>query len=253
MKITRKIIEIDEELCDGCGQCVPSCAEGALEVIDGKVKVIADKLCDGLGACLGECPQGALKVVEREADEFDEAAVHEHLENQAKKASPFTAGETLPCGCPSAQIQTFTSAGPCAGAEGIGESAGNPSTLTHWPIKIRLIPPTAPYLKGADLLILADCSAAAYRGLHQDLMQGRVVMMGCPKFDDAELYVERLAQIFQTAGVNSITCVRMEVPCCSGLTVIAKEALKKAGREIPAQEVVISTRGKILETLSLAA
>jgi len=253
MKIKRKIIEIDEELCDGCGQCVPSCAEGALEVIDGKAKVISDNLCDGLGACLGDCPQGALKIIEREAEDFDEEAVTEHLARQEQKPAPAQPSETLPCGCPSAQIQTFSAVPAAAAAGSVRETSGTPSALSHWPIKIRLIPPTAPYLKGADVLILADCAATAYRSLHQDLLEGRVVMMGCPKFDDAELYVERLAQVFQTAGIKSITCLRMEVPCCSGLTTIIKKALKASGQAIPAEELVISARGKILETIALAA
>lgn len=250
MKIMRKIIEIDEELCDGCGQCVPSCAEGALKIIDGKAKVIADNLCDGLGACLGDCPQGALKIIEREAEDFDEEAVTEHLSEQEHESNTIEKAETLPCGCPSAQMQTFTT--PPA-ATPASEAAREPSALSHWPIKIRLVPPTAPYLKGADLLILADCAATAYRNLHQDLLGGRVVMMGCPKFDDAELYVERLSQVFQTAGVRSITCVRMEVPCCSGLTMIVKKALQEAKQNIPAEELVVSPRGKILDTISLAA
>ncbi|MGB5985850.1 MAG: 4Fe-4S binding protein [Desulfobacterales bacterium] len=254
MKIIRKIIEIDEELCDGCGQCVPNCAEGALKVVDGKVKVIADNLCDGLGACLGECPQGALKIIEREAEDFDETAVAEHLTRQGSVSTTEKEAETLPRGCPSAQIQTF-SAPPAAALTQppSGDSAGEPSALTHWPIKIRLVPPTAPYLKGADLLILADCAATAYRNLHQDLLAGKVVMMGCPKFDDAALYVERLTQVFQTAGIKRVTCVRMEVPCCSGLTTIIQKALKAANQAIPVEELVISPRGNVVETISLAA
>ena len=254
MKVMRKIIEIDEELCDGCGQCVPSCAEGALKVVDGKVKVIADNLCDGLGACLGECPQGALKIIEREAEDFDESAVAEHLAKEEPALGAEKGSKSLPCGCPSAQIQTFTA--PVAAASTpapSGDAPNEPSALTHWPIKIRLIPPTAPYLKGADLLILADCSATAYRNLHQDLLAGKVVMMGCPKFDDADLYVERLAQVFGSAGIRRITCVRMEVPCCSGLTTIIKKALKAANQPIPAEELVIGPRGNIVETISLAA
>jgi NAD-dependent dihydropyrimidine dehydrogenase PreA subunit len=246
----RKIIEIDEELCDGCGQCVPSCAEGALQVIDGKAKVISDNLCDGLGACLGECPQGALKIIQREAEDFDEEAVTEHLSRPQGELQPAEAKEILPCGCPSAQLKTFTA--PAAGHTPGPAGDSPPSALSHWPIKIRLIPPTAPYLKGADILILADCSAASYPNLHQDLMAGRVVMMGCPKFDDAQLYIERLSQVFQTAGIKSITCVRMEVPCSSGLTTIVNKALENANQNIPAKELIISPRGMILETNSLA-
>ncbi len=182
-KVMRKIIEIDEERCDGCGQCVPACAEGAIQVIDGKAKLVADKYCDGLGACLGDCPMDALHVIEREAEDFDEEAVEEYLKTVAQPEA--AAEQTMACGCPSTQIQSFKgdkacpNAGPAVGA-GQGESA-----LTHWPIQIKLIPPTAPFLKGADLLILADCVGGAYAGLHRDLMVGRVVMMGCPKLDDA--------------------------------------------------------------------
>jgi ferredoxin len=246
MKTLRKIIEIDDELCDGCGECIPSCAEGALEIVDGKARIIADKLCDGLGACLGECPTGALKVIERESDEFDEEAVEEHLEKQKKAAHQ--AQQNMPCGCPSTQIQTFvpieshpeTQIPKVIGAE--GESA-----LSHWPVKIRLIPPKAPFLKGADLLVLADCVPATFPTMNRDFIKGRVVMMGCPKFDDAQDYIEKFAEIFKIAGIKSITNVFMEVPCCSGLPMIVKKGLEASGRNIPVNDVVISTRGKILE------
>jgi len=244
MKTLRKIIEIDEELCDGCGQCVPSCAEGALEIVDGKARIIADKLCDGLGACLGECPTGALRVIEREADEFDEEAVEEHLtEKETAKEK-----QHMPCGCPSTQIQTFVpiESHPEAQIPAITATKGE-SALSHWPVQIRLIPPKAPFLKGADLLVLADCVAVAYANLQQDLMSGKVVMMGCPKFDGAEEYIEKFAEIFKTAGIKSITTVYMEVPCCSGLPMIVKKGLEASGRTIPMIDVVISTRGKLLE------
>ncbi len=242
MKVSRKIIEINEELCDGCGQCVPSCAEGALEIVDGKAKVIADKLCDGLGACLGECPTGALRVIEREADEFDEEAVETFL---AKKETA-EEQQKVGCGCPSTQIQTFvpieshpeTQIPPQAGAE---------SALSHWPVQIRLIPSKAPFLKGADLLVLADCVSVAYANLHKDFMTGKVVMMGCPKFDDAQSYIDKFTDVFKTAGINSITTVYMEVPCCSGLPMIVRKGLEASGKTIPMTDVVISTRGKVLE------
>jgi len=244
MKINRKIIEIDEELCDGCGQCVPSCAEGALQIIDGKARVVADKYCDGLGACLGECPTGALKVIEREAEAFDEEAVEVYLKevegkNPAPQAAP--AG-----GCPSAAVQIFST--PAGGGAVTPQPAGTDtaSALSHWPIQIRLIPPHAPFLKGADLLILADCTAVSYPALHQDLLAGKVVMMGCPKFDDAEEYIARFTAIFQQAGIKSITNVIMEVPCCSALPMMVKKALEDAGADIPVREIVIGTRGQIL-------
>lgn len=247
MKIKRKIIEIDEEKCDGCGNCVISCAEGALAIVDGKAKVISDNLCDGLGACLGECPQDALKIIEREAEAFDEEAVEVHLAGQESAGEK---QESMPCGCPSTRIQSFS---PCSTAnQPVRQSAGGPSALSHWPVQIRLIPPDAPFLKGADLLVVADCVPVAFPSLHQTFLQGKTVMIGCPKFDDAEAYIDKFAAIFQTAGIKSITTVVMEVPCCSGLPMIVKKGLQKAGRQIPSTQVVISTRGEILEEHKVA-
>jgi NAD-dependent dihydropyrimidine dehydrogenase PreA subunit len=249
MKIKRKIIEIDEERCDGCGNCIINCAEGALAIVDGKAKVISDNLCDGLGACIGECPQEALEIIEREADAFDEEAVEAHLAEQQKQVEPES---TMPCGCPSTQIQSFS---PCAGGnqpvkrstEEIGTSA-----LTHWPVQIRLIPPDAPFLEGADLLVVADCVPVAFPSLHQTFMQGKTVMIGCPKFDDADAYIDKFAAIFKTAGIKSITTMVMEVPCCSGLPMMVNKGLEKSGRQIPATQVVVSTRGEILEERKVA-
>ena len=256
MKINRKIIEIDEEKCDGCGQCVIGCAEGALDIIDGKAKVISDNLCDGLGACIGECPQDALKIVEREAEAFDEAAVEAHLESQ----NP--AGETLPCGCPSTQLKTFVPQSACQQANqptaleggGMAEApAGDvPSALGHWPVQIRLIPPTAPFLKGADLLVVADCVPVAFPTLHRDFLQGKVVMVGCPKFDDAQEYIQKFTDVFKSAGIKSVTVMVMEVPCCSGLPGMVLEGMADAGVEVPFEQVVVSNRGKILEERRLA-
>lgn len=240
--VLRKIIEIDEEKCDGCGLCVPGCAEGALQIIDGKAKVVADKFCDGLGACIGECPQGALKIVEREAEEFDEEAVEAFLAAQEKKK-----GEELPVsGCPSSQVHVFNPFTPVDGAPSPDSPSTTGSALSHWPIQIRLIPPHATFLKNADLLVLADCCAVSYANLHKDFIAGKVVMMGCPKFDDVDEYIERFAMIFKTAGIKSITSVYMEVPCCSALPVILKKAMEKTGIIIPHKEVVISRKGSIL-------
>ncbi|MEZ4524403.1 MAG: 4Fe-4S binding protein [Desulfobacterales bacterium] len=238
MKVMRKIIEIDEELCDGCGQCVTGCAEGALEIADGKAKVVAERFCDGLGACIGECPTGALKIVEREAEEFDEIAVEKYLEEREKKQ----AAEKMGCGCPSSQIQVF------APLDAVPETGKGdvPSFLSHWPVKIRLIPPDAPFLKHADILVLADCCAAAYAALHRDLIKGKVVMMGCPKFDDVQMYVQRFAEIFTLADIRSIASVYMEVPCCSAMPSIIRRGMEKAGKKIPHREIVISKKGKIM-------
>jgi NAD-dependent dihydropyrimidine dehydrogenase PreA subunit len=248
MKIVRKIIQIDEELCDGCGQCVTGCAEGALDIVDGKAKVISDNLCDGLGACIGECPTGALEIIEREAEEFDEEAVEKHLATLAssgdKPVMPFPTG-----GCPSAGMKMFVprreGEPPPPGAAAEGQAVD--SALTHWPIKIRLVPPHAPFLKKAHLLVLADCGAVAFPTLHQDYMKGRAVLIGCPKFDEYKDYIERFAQIFAQADIQSVTAVRMEVPCCAGLLVIVQKAMEKAQVDIPLEEVVISAHGQRVE------
>ena len=248
MKINRKIIEIDPELCDGCGQCVPSCAEGAIQIVDGKARLVAEKYCDGLGACLGECPTGALKIIEREAEDFDEHAVEEHLKSQEQqeKASP-----TIACGCPSTQVQTFApvqrpSYKPLEPMDRI-------SALTHWPVKIKLVPPTAPFLKNADLLVLADCCPIAFPQVHEELMPNKVVLIGCPKFDDIQEHIAKFTEIFRKADINSITTVIMEVPCCAGLAYIVEQGLAAAGKRIPHEQVVISTRGQILSREKLAA
>jgi ferredoxin len=250
MKVIRKIIEIDEELCDGCGNCVPSCAEGALVVEDGKARVVKDQFCDGLGACLGECPTGALKLIEREAEEFDEEAVEEYLSDKEKERRP---KEVIHTGCPSAAIRSFsqseTDRAPASPEKTRSDSA---SELTHWPVQIMLVPENAPFLKGADLLVVADCAPLAYPDFHRDFLKGKAVMMGCPKFDDAEAYIDKFARIFRSAGVKSITAVIMEVPCCSALPVIVRKGLEKAGRQIPMEEVTLSPRGRILERKKVA-
>ncbi|RJX35021.1 MAG: 4Fe-4S ferredoxin [Desulfurivibrio sp.] len=243
MKITRKIIQIDEDLCNGCGQCVTGCAEAALEVINGKARLVAEKFCDGLGACLGECPTGALQIIEREADDFDEKAVEEFLktrEEQSKAAS-------TPCGCPSAKLQSFPVQSPCQAANQPRTMSGKSvSALCHWPVQIRLVPASAPFLEKSDLLIVADCAPIAYPDFHQDFIQGRVVMMGCPKFDDREGYIAKFTEIFSSRSIQSITSVIMEVPCCASMRSIISEALQRAGKDISRQEFVISARGEIL-------
>jgi Fe-S-cluster-containing hydrogenase component 2 len=249
MKVTRKIIEIDEALCNGCGQCVPGCAEGALRIVDGKAKLLAEKYCDGLGACLGGCPTGALRIVEREAEDFDEEAVEELLHQKEE--------EPMACGCPSSRLQVFQpTATPCQAANqpksltGPGEVT---SRLTHWPVQIRLVPATAPFLKNADLLVAADCTPLAYPHFHRDLLAGRVVMMGCPKFDETGGYVQKFAEIFATARIKSVTVAIMEVPCCANMRAIIRRAMEMAGREIPVTEIVISARGEIIRQGAMAA
>jgi len=249
MKVMRIIREIDEELCDGCGQCVPACAEGAIEVIDGKARLVAEKYCDGLGACLGECPTGALRVIEREAEDFDEQAVEEYLKE--KEQAEKVAEEFAAPACPSARLQTFAPVSACDEAN-IPTSQGSASSaLSHWPVQIHLVPPTAPFLKDAELLIVADCVPIAYPTLHQDFIKGKVVLVGCPKFDDIPQYIQKFADIFKSANIKSITALIMEVPCCSGLPMIVKKAMEMAGKEIPVEQVVISTRGQVLKKATL--
>lgn len=236
-KTIRKIIEIDEELCTGCGECVPDCAEGSLEIVDGKARLVEDKLCDGLGACLGSCPTGALRIVEREADEFDEHAVEVFLAEKKKKESAPVGG------CPSARLQSFQGS-PCQAANVPGTQTG--SALSHWPVQIRLIPASAPFLENSDVLVAADCTAVSYAQISNDFVKGRVVMMGCPKFDDAQMYVDRFTEILQAGKVMSLTVLIMEVPCCSSMLQIIKKARDDAGSSIPVRQVVISTQGQII-------
>jgi Pyruvate/2-oxoacid:ferredoxin oxidoreductase delta subunit len=239
MKVKRKIIRIDDELCDGCGVCAPSCAEGAIEVVDGKARVVAEKYCDGLGACLRECPKGALTVEEREADEFDEKAVEEHLSSRETEEP----AQEIPMaqGCPSAKLQTFA-------PKPLGQDpAPQTSALSHWPVQIRLVPPTAPFLKGANLLIAADCAPVAYGNFHRDFLKGKAVMVGCPKFDDVQGYVDKFTDIFRSANIKRVTVLDMEVPCCSALPKIVKRGMELAGKSVPLEEVVISARGEILK------
>jgi len=246
----RKIVEIDEELCDGCGMCAIACAEGALEIIDGKARLIKDSYCDGLGACLSGCPRGAVRVIEREADEFDPEEVEEYLsrkKEEEKKTFP------SPCACPSARIETFQAAPlPKRTPELTLQEPGG-SELSHWPIQIRLVPPTAPFLKGADLLIVSDCAPVAYPNFHRRFVGGKAVLLGCPKFDNAQEYALKFAEIFRVADIRSVTVVDMEVPCCSALPAIVQKGMKEAGKSIPIEEIVITLRGEAVKRGDVAA
>jgi NAD-dependent dihydropyrimidine dehydrogenase PreA subunit len=250
----REIVKIDENKCNGCGDCVPGCAEGAIQIINGKAKLVADNLCDGLGACLGHCPMGAITIEKRQADEFDEGAVEEHLEKSAAP-SPHSHGHSH-SGCPSAQVRSFAApaglGGGCPSAQvksfvaenAPGDEAGaRPSQLRQWPVQMHLVPPTAPFLKDADLLLAADCVAFAYADLHKDFMQGKALLIGCPKLDDGQAYLQKLTAMLQGNNIRSLTVLHMEVPCCSGLIAIARHALAASGKEIPLETIRIGIQG----------
>lgn len=239
-KVLRKIVEIDEELCNGCGQCVTACQEGAIAIVNGKAKLVGEFLCDGLGACLGECPTGALRIVEREAEEFDEHAVKEHLKRLRETTHESRSSPTLACGCPSQQLKEFERGFTSTILGAI------PSALTHWPVQIRLIPSSAPFLRNAKLLVCADCVAVAYPGLHTELLPDRKIMIGCPKFDPPELYVEKFSEIFTKVPLQSIEIAIMEVPCCKGLVYILSEARKLAKLDKLFKVYTISIKGELL-------
>ena len=234
----RKIIQIDEEKCNGCGACADACHEGAIGMVNGKATLLRDDYCDGLGDCLPTCPTGAISFVEREAAAYDEKAVQEHMQ---KKNAQTTASAGSHTGCPGSRMQQFKrqeTASPIP--------AQVNSQLGQWPCQIKLVPVSAPYFNGAKLLIAADCSAYAYARMHDDFMRGKITLIGCPKLDSID-YSEKLTQIFQSNDIQSVTVVRMEVPCCGGLEMAAKKALQASGKFIPWQVVTISVDGRILE------
>lgn len=245
MKTTRKIIQIDEEKCDGCGLCVPACAEGAIAVIDGKARLVAERYCDGLGACLGECPRDALAIIEAEVEAFDLDAAEAHV--KALKDSPPPEAPPLPCGCPSQLMQVFPRAEACETLRPPAAQGRPASALSHWPVQIRLVPPAAPFLNRADLLVTADCAPVACATFHQDFLAGKAVLMGCPKFDDLAAYEEKFTQIFRQHEVRSVTVVVMEVPCCQGMPAMIRRAIGRSGRAIPLNTAVIGLRGEILK------
>jgi ferredoxin len=219
--------------------------------VDGKAKLVAEVYCDGLGACLGECPNDALRVVERDADEFDEHAVEKHLSSMEKEEGlpviPLTSG------CPSSQIKTFARSGLHREESGPAPEGQAESALTHWPVQIRLVPPTAPFLKGANLMVVADCVPVAYPRFHTDFLKGKVVMVGCPKFDDVQDYIAKFADIFKTADIRTVSVVVMEVPCCQGLPIVVERGMAKSGKRIPMEKVMISARGDVLGRERMAA
>ena len=253
----RKMVKIDEEKCNGCGDCVPSCAEGAIQIIDGKARLLADNLCDGLGACLGDCPVGAITIEEREAEEFDEAAVDEHLKEIGREPLPHHDATEAPAagGCPSAAVKSF--AAPAGGgcpsarmmnfsetpAEEAAEVSSRPSRLAQWPVQLHLVPPTAPFFQGADVVLAADCAPFAYADFQEDLLKGKALAIACPKLDDTSPYVDKLTAMITQSNIKSLTVVHMEVPCCNGLISMARQALANSGRDIPFETVCIGIRG----------
>jgi ferredoxin len=244
----RKIIEIDPERCNGCGSCIAACAEGALALVSGKAQLTGDVYCDGLGACIGDCPTGAITVTEREAPPFDATAdrpgPHTRAPHGKDRPSDHAPSPTLACGCPGSHEMTLPRAGTRAAHE--TSAPGRPSQLTHWPIKLRLLNPAAPYLAGADLLLLADCAAAACPNLHDRLLRDRCVALACPKFDDVDFSFHRLTDIIREASPASITVAYMEVPCCHGLSVIAQRAVAKSGVDVPVGHVILARTGEFL-------
>jgi len=234
--LKRNIVRIDEDKCNGCGLCVPSCAEGAIQIIDGKARLVSDKYCDGLGACLGECPQNAISIEERDADAFDEDAAKEHV------ARTREVKDALACGCPGSWARSLSP--QAAPAEAAHDAP--PSQLGHWPVQLHLVPTNAPYLTNADLLLAADCVPFAMADFHTRFLRGRPVVVGCPKLDDAQYYVEKLTEILKRNDVHSLTVVHMEVPCCSGLSRIAAAAVRASGADIPVSDVTISIGGQVL-------
>ncbi len=260
---TRNIIEIDEERCDGCGMCVPACHEGALQLIDGKARLVSEILCDGLGACLGECPTGALTVHERDAPEFNEAEVARRARPRASGPAPSAAVPlvaTLPAtriairvlneshggGCPGSRVQSFERPGPSAADVGPTGPAARPSRLRQWPIQLHLVPPTAPYFQGASVLLAADCVAYAVAEFHERFLDGRALAIACPKLDQhMEAYLDKLTSMIDDSLIDTLTVAVMEVPCCSGLVRIAQQAAAAAARKVPIKVIQFGVRGEV--------
>jgi len=229
----RNIIQIDEDKCNGCGQCVVDCAESALQIINGKAKLVKEMYCDGLGACMGGCPTGALTIVQRESDPFDEAATEKHVHEAKKKEEP--------CGCPGSRSVDFS-----AKTEDYGGTVETRPELTNWPVQLKLAALNASFLNDSDLLIAADCTAFSVVNFHSRFIKGRKLLIACPKLDDAQYYLDKLTGMFRENNIKSLTVVRMEVPCCGGLIYLVKQAIKASGKDIPLEEVVIGIKGDIL-------
>ena len=249
----RKVVVIDEAKCDGCGECVTSCAEGAIAVIDGKARLVSEIYCDGLGACLGHCPQDAITIEEREAAAFDEAETRKHLDNLGRaKAAPALHVTEAPHQCPGSMMRSFGR--PAAAPQPVRTPAGGiPSELANWPIQLTLVPPMAPYLQGADILLVADCVPFAYADFHRRFLKDKPVIIGCPKLDQMDAYAKKLTEIVRVARPKSLSVLHMEVPCCSGFTRLAQYALQAAASDVPLTDVTVGIRGEIVDTVELSA
>jgi NAD-dependent dihydropyrimidine dehydrogenase PreA subunit len=275
----REVVQIDEEKCDGCGLCVPSCQEGAIRIVNGKARLVADRLCDGMGACLGHCPKGAITIEQRDADAFDEQAVAVHLKagahtpatatqpaaparpaaHAAPSRPPATAAVPRTAahagGCPGSRSAQWTAGGAVAPATACGggetASAGAPSALTHWPVQLHLLSPQAPALRGARLLVSADCVPVACADFHARFLRGRAVVIACPKLDDTTAYVEKLAAMIAANDLPEITVVRMEVPCCAGILRAVLQARQLARSAVPVRDVVMGIRGQVIDERTL--
>jgi ferredoxin len=289
----RKIIHIDDELCNGCGQCIPNCPEGALRIIDGKARLVSDLFCDGLGACMGECPLGAITIEEREAEPYDErrvmgnviaqgenvvrahlAHLEEHGEQELLRqalgvleergievelpeagqgGAPGDVAHHGPAGhhsggCPGAQVREFQAEHGSSDPVSSGSPAAAPSRLRQWPVQLHLIPPSAPYLKDADVLLAADCTAYAHGDFHGQFLQGRRLAIACPKLDsDQDIYLDKLKALIDFTGIRSLTVLTMEVPCCRGLLQLARKAVAQSQRRIPIQWLEIGVQGEVLQ------
>ena len=242
-KVVRQIIRIDEEKCDGCGICAEACHEGAIQMIDGKARLVSETYCDGLGDCIGECPRGAISFEEREAAPYDEEAVKKYL---AEKGTSFP----MDCGCPGSMVRDLLNEPAPRGYQPRPPLAGGgKSALANWPVQIRLVPENAPYLKNAHLVVAADCTPFAFPAFHETFLAGdkKVCLVGCPKLDDAAAYAAKLARMISFNEIDQITEVRMEVPCCGGLTRLLEKACEDSGREISLKIFTIGVGGDIID------
>ena len=265
----RKIVHIDEDKCNGCGLCVTACHEGAIQMVDGKAKLVSDIYCDGLGDCLGPCPMGAISIITRQAGAYDEEAVAKRMEEMKKPAAPSPRGcpgsmarelkkpdaapgpagavapapEPLGCGCPGSMSRSLKAAEPAACGCECDEGGGAESELMNWPVQLKLVPPAAPYLKGADILLAADCAAAAVPDFHSRYLRNKPLIIACPKLDENEAQIAKLAEIVKTARPASLNVVRMEVPCCGGLVRVAEEAVARSGLDVPVGTVIVGVDG----------